>query len=42
MTPTDLTEDAGISRVHFSSDGRAHVYSYARRLSELYLVGGLK
>ena len=31
-----------ISHIHFSSDGRAYVYSYTRLLSELYLVKGLK
>jgi hypothetical protein len=42
MTPPDVARLRSISHVHFSSDGRAYVYSYTRLLSELYLVKGLK
>jgi hypothetical protein len=42
MTPPDVAGLRSISHVHFSSDGRAYVYSYARLLSELYLVKRLK
>jgi DNA-binding winged helix-turn-helix (wHTH) protein/Tol biopolymer transport system component len=42
MTPPDVAGLHGISFIHFSSDGRAYVYSYTRLLSELYLVKGLK
>jgi eukaryotic-like serine/threonine-protein kinase len=42
MTPPDVAGLQNISQIHFSSDGRAYVYSYARLLSELYLVKGLK
>ena len=42
MTPPDVAGLHGISFIHFSSDGRAYVYSYTRLLSELYLVQGLK
>jgi DNA-binding winged helix-turn-helix (wHTH) protein/Tol biopolymer transport system component len=42
MTPPDVAGLRSISHVHFSSDGRAYVYSYTRLLSELYLVKGLK
>jgi DNA-binding winged helix-turn-helix (wHTH) protein/Tol biopolymer transport system component len=42
MAPPDVAGLHGISNIHFSSDGRAYVYSYTRLLSELYLVNGLK
>jgi hypothetical protein len=42
MTPPDVAGLHDISHIHFSSDGRAYVYSYTRLLSELYLVKGLK
>jgi eukaryotic-like serine/threonine-protein kinase len=42
MAPPDVAGLHGISNIHFSSDGRAYVYSYTRQLSELYLVKGLK
>jgi eukaryotic-like serine/threonine-protein kinase len=42
MTPPDVAGLQDISHIHFSSDGRAYVYSYTRLLSELYLVKGLK
>ncbi len=42
MTPPDVAGLRSISHVHFSSDGRAYVYSYSRLLSELYLVKRLK
>jgi eukaryotic-like serine/threonine-protein kinase len=42
ITPPDVAGLCDISHIHFSSDGRAYVYSYTRVLSELYLVSGLK
>ena len=42
ITPPDVAGLHDISFIHFSSDGRAYVYSYTRLLSELYLVRGLK
>jgi eukaryotic-like serine/threonine-protein kinase len=42
IRPTDMTGLGPISHVFFSADGRAYVYGYARFLSELYLVTGLK
>ena len=42
ITPPDVAGLHDISFIHFSSDGRAYVYSYTRLLSELYLVEGLK
>jgi eukaryotic-like serine/threonine-protein kinase len=42
IIPPDIAGLGDISHVHFSSNGRACVYSYTRFLSELYLVNGLK
>jgi hypothetical protein len=42
MRPADMTGLGPISHILFSADGRAYVYGYARILSELYLVSGLK
>ena len=42
IRPVDMTGLGPISHIFFSADGRAYVYSYARFLSELYLVTGLK
>jgi len=42
ITPPDVAGLHDIAFIHFSSDGRAYVYSYTRQLSELYLVKGLK
>jgi len=42
MAPPDVAGLHGIANIHFSSDGRAYIYSYTRLLSELYLVKGLK
>ena len=42
MTPPDVAGLHHISHIYFSSNGQAYVYSYARLLSELYLVKGLK
>jgi DNA-binding winged helix-turn-helix (wHTH) protein/Tol biopolymer transport system component len=42
IAPPDVAGLNEISRLHFSSDGQAYVYSYTRWLSELYLVTGLK
>jgi len=41
ISPTDVTGLGNISHILFSTDGRAYAYSYARLLSELYLVSGL-
>jgi len=41
MAPPDVAGLHDISHIHFSSHGRAYVYSYTRLLSELYLVKGL-
>jgi eukaryotic-like serine/threonine-protein kinase len=40
--PIDATGLCDMSHISFSADGRAYVYSFARILSELYLVKGLK
>jgi len=42
ISPPDVAGLHDIAFIHFSSDGRAYVYSYTRLLSELYLVKGLK
>jgi eukaryotic-like serine/threonine-protein kinase len=42
LNPSDTAGLSEISRVLFSSDGRADVYSYVRFLSVLYMVTGLK
>lgn len=42
VTPPDVAGLSDISHMHFSSDGRAYVYSYTRLLSELYLVHGFQ
>jgi hypothetical protein len=42
VSPTDMTGLGPISHILFSADGRSYVYGYARFLSELYLVTGLK
>ena len=42
IMPPDVAGLGNISHIHFSSDGRAYVYSYTLLLSELYLVNGLK
>jgi DNA-binding winged helix-turn-helix (wHTH) protein/Tol biopolymer transport system component len=42
LTHSDLAGLRDLANVHFSSDGRAYVYSYYRMLSQLYLVEGLQ
>jgi len=42
LTHSDPAGLRDLSNIHFSSDGRAYVYSYVRMLSQLYLVKGLK
>ena len=42
LTHSDLAGLRDLANVHFSSDGRAYVYSYHRMLSQLYLVEGLQ
>jgi hypothetical protein len=42
MIPPDTAGLQNIAHLHFSSDGRAYVYSHSRLLSELYSVTGLK
>jgi eukaryotic-like serine/threonine-protein kinase len=42
IAPSDVAGLSDISHIHFSSDGRAYVYSYTRLLSDLYLVNGLR
>jgi eukaryotic-like serine/threonine-protein kinase len=42
MTPPDVAGLRDIFNIHFSSGGQAYFYGYARQLSELYLVKGLK
>lgn len=42
IRPADMTGLGPITHVYFSADGRAYVYGYARCLSDLYLVIGLK
>jgi hypothetical protein len=32
----------GIGPIHMSADGRAYVYSYRRKLDQLYVVEGLR
>lgn len=42
LTPADIAGVGYIYRVHMAPDGGAYVYSYSRRLSDLYLVEGLR
>jgi len=42
IIPPDVAGLGDISHIHFSSDGRAYVYSYTRFLSELYVASRLK
>jgi eukaryotic-like serine/threonine-protein kinase len=42
ITPSDEAGLFGMSKIIFSANGRAYVYSYVRQLSELYLVNGVK
>jgi eukaryotic-like serine/threonine-protein kinase len=41
ITPSDEAGLFGMSKIVFSANGRAYVYSYVRQLSELYLVNGV-
>ena len=40
--PSDSAGLLAIFGVYFSADGRSYAYSYARNLSNLYLVDGVK
>jgi hypothetical protein len=42
LSPPDPAGVQGIGPVHLSADGRAYVYSYRRKLDQLYLVDGLR
>lgn len=42
ISPADVAGLGSISHLLFSSDGQAHVYSYTRLLSDLYMVTGVK
>ena len=42
LVPADASGLRGVFDARFSSDGTSYVYSYARQLSTLYLVEGLK
>jgi hypothetical protein len=42
LLPFDRAGITSVNNVHLSPDGRAYAYSYNRRLSELYIVTGLK
>jgi DNA-binding winged helix-turn-helix (wHTH) protein/Tol biopolymer transport system component len=42
ITPPELSGSCDINRVLFSSDGRYYAYGYARLLSELYMIKGLR
>ncbi|MGD1021830.1 MAG: winged helix-turn-helix domain-containing protein [Candidatus Sulfotelmatobacter sp.] len=42
ITPPELSGSFDIDRVLFSSDGRYYAYGYARLLSELYMIKGLR
>ena len=42
LTPPELSGSCDINRVLFSSDGRYYAYGYARLLSELYMIKGLR
>jgi hypothetical protein len=40
--PGDRGGTYRLDGIHFSSDGKAYVYTYRRVLSDLYVVEGLK
>jgi hypothetical protein len=42
LMPGDRGGTYRLDGIHFSSDGKAYVYTYRRVLSDLYVVEGLK
>jgi hypothetical protein len=42
LLPADATGIVGISTIDLSSDGRAYIYTYDHRMSELYVADGLR
>jgi Tol biopolymer transport system component len=42
LLPADATGIVGISTIDLSSDGRAYIYTYDHRMSELYVAEGLR
>jgi len=40
--PADPSGISGIQEIHMSRDNRSYTYNYVRRLSDLYLIEGLK
>jgi len=40
--PVDPSGISGIQEIHMSRDNRSYTYNYVRRLSDLYLIEGLK
>ena len=42
LVPPDPAGVQGIGPIHMSADGRAYVYSYRRKLDQLYVVEGLR
>ena len=42
LTPPDPAGVHGIGPIHLSADGRTAVYSYRRKLDQLYVVEGLR
>jgi Tol biopolymer transport system component len=42
LTPPDPAGVQGIGPIQLSEDGRSYVYSYRRKLDQLYVVGGLR
>ena len=42
LAPADLAGVAGVTNIVLTPDARSYAYTYVRRLSNLYLVEGLK
>lgn len=42
LTPPDPAGVQSIGPVHMSADGKAYVYSYRRKLDQLFVVDGLR
>ena len=42
LTPPDPAGVQSIGPVHMSADGKAYVYSYRRKLDQLFVVEGLR
>jgi hypothetical protein len=42
LVPSDATGVVRVPNVDLSADGQSYVYTYSQRLSELYLVEGLR